>query len=353
MSGRVLITIVTHNSERWLKPSLESLRSQTWPERVIRLWDNASEDRSLDIARGFADLLDSIHGSDRNLGFCAAQNRLIASETTEFVLALNPDVVLEPSFVATLVEALEEDPRAGSATGKLWRWRPGSSPEENPGRTSSPAILDTTGIYFTRNQRHLDRGSGEPDRGQYEARQYVFGASGAAACYRREMLEDAREGDEYFDESFFAYREDADLAWRAQWLGWRCLYVPEARGWHVRRVLPERRSSLPAAINLHSFKNRFLLRVKNMDAGTYARLFLPITARDAAAVGYVLFREWSSLRAFPLLAGTIARAWALRRSLRRRRRVTPREMREWFSDRPVARKAGIIHPRDAKDAEVQ
>ena len=83
------------------------------------------------------------------------------------------------------------------------------------------------------------------------------------------MLDEVKAGSEYFDEAFFAYREDADLAWRAQWMGWRCLYVPEAQGHHVRRVLPERRAELPAEINMHSFKNRFLLRIKNMDAGTY------------------------------------------------------------------------------------
>ena len=60
-----------------------------------------------------------------------------------------------------------------------------------------------------------------------------------AALYRREMLEDTRVAGEYFDEDFFAYREDADLAWRAQLLGWSCLYVPEAIARHGRRVTPE------------------------------------------------------------------------------------------------------------------
>jgi GT2 family glycosyltransferase len=191
-------------------------------------------------------------------------------------------------------------------------------------------------MYLTPNQRHLDRGSGEPDRGQYEARAYVFGASGAAALYRRAMLEEVKDGGEYFDEAFFAFREDADLAWRAQWLGWRCLYVPDACGFHARRVLPERRAALPAEINMHSFKNRFLLRIKNMDAATYACFLLPITARDLGALGYVLAREPSSLRALPLLCKALPRAWQLRKELQRRRRVTPREMRFWFSYQPVS-----------------
>ena len=153
------------------------------------------------------------------------------------------------------------------------------------------------------------------------------------------MLEDVKSGDQYFDEDFFAYREDADLAWRAQWMGWKCLYVPEARGFHVRRVLPERRSILPADINMHSFKNRFLLRAKNMDLGTYARFFVPITIRDLGAVAYVLAREPSSLRAFPLAIRALPHAWAVRKALQRHRKTTAREIRSWFSYRAVSKPA--------------
>ena len=61
------------------------------------------------------------------------------------------------------------------------------------------------------------------------------------------MIDDVSVEGEFFDEPFFAYREDADVAWRAQLLGWDCLYVPAAVAEHVRRVVPERRGSLPAS----------------------------------------------------------------------------------------------------------
>ena len=330
MNPRVLVSIVTYNSGRDLRQCLESLQAQTWRDMVVCLWDNASKDDSIAIAREFGALLERVHESEKNVGFCAAQNRLIAGTPSDYVLVLNPDVTLEHSFVETLVHALENDRRAGSASGKLWR--------QNAGAGENNRILDTTGIFMTPNQRHLDRGSGEPDSNQYETREYVFGPSGAAALYRRAMLDDVRDGQEYFDEVFFAYREDADLAWRAQWLGWRCLYVPEARGFHVRRVLPERRAGLPAEINMHSFKNRFLLRIKNMDAGTYARYLVPVTVRDISAIGYVFLREPRSLRAIPLLFHAFPRAWTQRRRLRRRKRILAAEMRSWFCYQPVSTK---------------
>ncbi len=327
MNARVLVSIVTHNSAEYLEDCLQSLAVQTFRDFITCLWDNASTDRTPEIASRYAEnVLCTSRFSTTNLGFCAAHNRVIAANPSDYVLVLNPDVTLDPCFLEVLVSALDQDTRAGSATGKLWRR---SSPGEK--------LLDTTGIYFTRNQRHFDRGSEEPDCGQYDRREYVFGVSGAAGFYRREMLEEIKAAGQYFDEDFFAYREDADLAWRAQWLGWRCLYVPEATGYHVRVVLPSRRAQLPAEINMHSFKNRFLMRVKNMDWGTYGRFFFPITLRDAAAMIYVLLWEWSSLRALPLFVRALPRARSVRRALRNHRRVAPREIRAWFSNRPVSR----------------
>ncbi len=344
MSPRLLVSIVTSNSARYLRACLLSLQEQTFGDMRTCLWDNASADASLEIAAAFGGFLDGIRTSHQNLGFCAAHNRVIASYDSEYVLVLNPDVVLEPGYAAALVAAIDLDRVAGSATGKLWRWQGDAREGEEAVFVEPPAhekVLDTTGIYFTPAQRHLDRGSGERDRGQYQLREYVFGASGAAALYRRNMLEEVKTGAEYFDEAFFAYREDADLAWRAHWLGWKCLYVPEARGYHVRRVLPERRSQLPADINMHSFKNRFLLRVKNMDAGTYARFLLSITARDVGALAYVLLREQSSLKALPLLLRALPRAWSVRKALQRHRRVSPAEVRSWFSRQPMSKPARL------------
>ena len=330
MSPRLLVSMVTCNSASHLQACLESLQAQSCRDFVVCIWDNASTDKSLEIIGACGAFIHSADFSTTNIGFCAGQNHLISSVESEYVLVLNPDVFLEPKFIEILMHALDQDAGAGAASGKLWRW-------QDERRPAQPRVLDTTGMYFTPSQRHLDRGSGEPDRGQYDTREYVFGASGAAAFYRRKMLEDTKAGKEYFDEAFFAYREDADLAWRAQWMGWRCLYVPEATGFHVRRVLPERRASLPRDINMHSFKNRFLLRAKNMDAASYLRFLLPTSARDLAALAYVLVRERTSLRAIPLLFRALPGAWTVRKALRRHRRVSPGEMRSWFSYRPISR----------------
>src|SRR5207244_1165265 len=122
----------------------------------------------------------------------------------------------------------------------------------------------------------LERGGVEPGLGQFDEPGARLGASGAAALYRPVARRTVAIDGQYFDEDFFAYREDADLAWRCRLLGWNSIYVPAAVAQHRRRVTPERRRELPKEINYHSVKNRFLLRLNNMTGNLYRRDFWPI-----------------------------------------------------------------------------
>ena len=167
--------------------------------------------------------------------------------------------------------------RIGTVCGKLLTMTTHFEIPEKP-------VVDSTGIYFNPMLRHLDRGSQEVDNGHYLQYEYVFGATAAAALYRRAMIDDISLDGEFFDSDFFVYREDADVAWRAQLMGWKCLYAPYARGYHVRKVLPGNRRALPPEINMHSVKNRFLMRIKNISPDLYWRNWFSITARDITVV---------------------------------------------------------------------
>ena len=315
----VSVGLVTWNSADQVERCLCCLRAQTHSPIELLVVDNDSHDGT----RGIVERLTAPHERlwlERNHGYSGAHNLAIARTHGEFYLALNPDVFAEATFIDRLVAGLSGDERAGAASGKLMRTEP-------------PGVIDSTGIYMLPSQRHLDRGADEMDTGQYDRAEYVFGASGAAALYRRAMLNDVRVEDEVFDEAFFAYREDADLAWRAQILGWRCRYVPDAVARHGRLVTPERRRQLPPDLNRYSVRNRFLLRIKNQTASEALRFLLPSLARDLQVIGYVALREWSSLPAFldvvRLLPGTIRK----RRAIMRRRRASSREMQRWFGRR--------------------
>jgi GT2 family glycosyltransferase len=317
----VSVLITTYNSAKFLARCLDSIDSQTCQAIEVIVVDDASSDETRTILQQRTGL--KIFCNDRNTGFAAAQNQAARAAQGSWLLSLNPDVVLSPTFVETLVTTGELHAQIGTVCGKLLRW-------DFDAHEEFTHVIDSTGIYFRRDLRHLDRGAEELDAGQYEKVEYVFGATGAAALYRRAMLDDVSVEGQYFDEQFFAYREDADLAWRAQLMGWHCLYTPKAVAWHVRRVTPERRKQLPHEINWHSVKNRFLMRAKNISWPLYRHCFLHTSFRDAEVIGYCLLIDRK-------LASALANVWKLRRDLKRkrliiqsRRRVSDRQLVRWF-----------------------
>jgi GT2 family glycosyltransferase len=327
-SPAVSVTIVTYNSARYIQQCLHYVLAQTLTDWEVIIVDNASSDETPEILHHFEHQVQIIYNKE-NTGFAGGQNQAIRRANGAWVLTLNPDVRLLPSFLSALVAAGETDRQIGTVCGKLLAMQPDFKIPVTP-------VLDSTGIYFTPGLRHFDRGSRQADQGQYETAEYVFGATGAAALYRREMIEDVALNGGFFDADFFAYREDADVSWRAQLLGWKCLYTPHAVAYHVRSVLPSNRRSLPTVINMHSVKNRFLMRINNITPSLYKRHFWAITSRDLLVIGGCLVREWSSLRAFTIVLRKWGESWRKRQEIMRRRRVDDAYMAAWFAPQPVS-----------------
>ena len=330
-NGYVSVTIVTYNSGRFIKRCLESVLDQKYPFREIIVIDNNSTDGTIDILEPFEGRCQIVY-NEENIGFSAAQNQAIAMSNSEWVLTLNPDVLLLQGFIEALVTAGNIDPKVGTVCGKLLTMTATFDFPEEP-------TVDSTGIYFTPNLRHLDRGSLQVDNGSFRNYEYVFGATAAAALYRRHMINDILVQGEFFDNDFFAYREDADVAWRAQLMGWKCLYAPYAKGYHVRKALPGNRRALPAEINMHSVKNRFLLRIKNITPDLYRRNFLAITARDAVVISACILWEHTSLRAFPFLFKNWRNVLAKRQEIMARKKVDDAYIASWFDFQPVSKPA--------------
>jgi GT2 family glycosyltransferase len=300
--------MVVHNHARTLRATLTSLADQTvLPGRVVVV-DNASSDSSVSVIEDLGTTLPlELHRFSENRGFAAAANEAIRRTSAQWVLALNPDCRLAPEYLASLLAAAGSRERVGAATGLLLRAE---------GESLAPTgRVDSAGVVVTASGRHLDRGAGRGLRARLLQPAWVFGASAAAALYRREAIDDvAYPAGEVFDETFFAYREDADLAWRLQRRSWRCLFWPQARAWHKRGLKPERGRRGTPEINRHSVRNRFLLRWSNAD-WRWLTICLPWwLARDLAVVLACLTVERSSRPA-------LAEAWALRRQQRARGRA--------------------------------
>ncbi len=311
--NKISINLLTYNSRRYLPECLAAVRAQTYPRVEVTTIDNGSADDTVPfLSEMYPDV--RLIVNDENRGYSAAHNQGIGATDGEYVLLLNPDVVLEPEYVARLAAALDRDLAAGSAMGKLYALQ---------SRGAERCVIDSVGVYVCRNRRTLDRGQGEVDQGQYDGLAECFGASGAAPMYRRAMLKDAAVDGEYFDEDFFAYREEVDLAWRAQLLGWSCAFVPSAVAYHDRSYTPEARHIMPRFLRLHMAKNRYLLLLKNDDPKHVLLDWPDILWFEVRLWAYSLLREpylfrslWQALRLAP-------RMLAKRRITMRRRRTAP------------------------------
>jgi GT2 family glycosyltransferase len=299
---KVAVCLVTYDSAPDLPGCLEAIGRLDHRPLEIVLVDNASRDGSLETARSHVPEGIPIEAmaSPENLGFAAGMNAAFARTQAPFVLTLNADARPSPDYVTRLLARADgAGAMIGGITGKLVR---------------PTGDLDACGMRLTASWRHLDRGSGESDRGQFSIPERVFGATGAASLFRREALDDVAVEGEIFDPRFHSFREDAELCFRLRERGWEVLYEPAAVCEHRRFNLPERRSGMPAAVNCHSLKNRYLLRLYHQTGGNLVRTLIPTLARDLGALAYVLLRERSSLAAYSWL-------WRNRRDLLRRRRI--------------------------------
>jgi len=252
--------IVSYNSCSTLPKVLSVALDLLKPlEGKLLLWDNCSSDSTQTIVESFPGVRAQF--SPTNVGFARGNNELLqvaVREGASHILLLNPDAVPKFGAIEKLAARLDASAEAVLGTPKILR----ANSELEP---ILPKVIDACGMIFTSSFRHLDRGAGELDLAQYTLEGFVPGGTGAAlmikASHLSQICYERSDGYlELFDERFFAYREDAELALRVLARGFRTIYVPGSIFYHVRSVTPERRASVSKNINRLSVQNRFLLQ---------------------------------------------------------------------------------------------
>lgn len=331
----ISVNILTYNGQDLIESCLGSVAKQTYKNVEVLVIDNNSQDDTLGKIRNFPI---RIIENKENLGFSAGHNIGIRESRGEYVLCLNQDVVLDKNFIKNAVEAIEVDGKIAVVQGRLYKSK------------MQDTILDTTGLVIFRNRRIISRGQGEKDKGQYK-RGEIFGADGATPLYRRSALEDVKlpifkggapslDCFEYFDEDFFMYKEDVDLAWRMRLYGWKAIYEPTAIAYHLRGA-GEKAVRTPVAIikgrlklskfaKFYSFKNKRLMQIKNELPGLIFCHFYCIIINEMAAWGYVLFFETYTLKVIKSLIKEIPTAWRKRKIIMKRKKIGTKEMKKWF-----------------------
>lgn len=315
----VSVIVVNHNRAQLLTECLGSLQSQDYPRLEILAVDNASSDDSRQAVQSLGDRRIRLVALSENRGFAGGNNAGFRQAGGEYLALLNNDAQADPGWVSALVDALEGSPSSGMAASKIL--------------FQGTRIIDKAGHLIHPDGQNRGRGTGETDQGQFDESEEALFPDGCAALYRRRLIEQTGG----FDEDFFAYADDADLGLRARWLGWGCIYVPNA-------LVHHRHSSTSGRFSPRKIywveRNRHWLAVKNLPlplllisplhtANRWAwNLWAAIRGRGAAGsfrreassvqlARVVLRAAWDGLKGTP-------RMWRKRTQLRRRRQLSNR-----------------------------
>ncbi|PIR92726.1 hypothetical protein COU01_00445 [Candidatus Falkowbacteria bacterium CG10_big_fil_rev_8_21_14_0_10_44_15] len=356
MANKLSISLVVYNGAAYLPYCLDSIFNQKYNQRQIFILDNGSSDNSLaiikEISSGRSNVI-ILPPEPANIGFAAGHNKIIKLCRSEFILLLNQDVILEPDYIAALINFMEANLSVGAAAGKILRWNFKYAAKSRPFReyresdnvnsleyfgkgrdkltsAGKTDIIDTTGLRLFRSGRVADRGAGEQDRGQYDATQEAFGVSGCLPLYRLAALRQVG----CLDEHFFSYQEDVDLAFRLQASGWQAWRVGSAVAYHDRSIGGNETSTLidavanrrrkPSWANYFSYRNHLFILIKDWPAVDFARYGIFICWYELKKFLYILLLEQRSLWAWIEVISQLPRL------LRERKALKPPSVKRWI-----------------------
>jgi GT2 family glycosyltransferase len=230
MGKAVAVIIVTHNSISCLEQCLQSLAVQTEIPVEVVVVDSGSEDTSYLhhlTEKYFFELI-----LKNNIGFSCANNEGVSalSANVDYILFINPDIFLPPSFIQSALTIIEENLQVGIVSGKLLGY--------NLKKRKANGRIDSTGVQRKVYGRWFDRGKGEKDLGQYDSPEEMAALCGALLFCRKSALRSLQAP--VFDPDFFLYKEDIELCLRLRKKGWKLLYNPELTAYHCRGWQGER-----------------------------------------------------------------------------------------------------------------
>jgi GT2 family glycosyltransferase len=297
----LLSVIIPHwNAIRHLPICLDALRAQTYPRLEIIIADNASTDGSQAlVARDYPEV--KIVQLVKNAGFTGACNAGIRAARGEFIALLNNDTEVHLAWAAEVVAAFARHPSAGSVASKMLLF-------------DQRDHFHTAGDFFGMDGWPGNRGAWERDLGQYDEEEYVFSACGGSSVYRRAMLDQTG----LLDDTFFFSMEDIDLAWRAQMMGWKCVYAPRAVVFHHLAA-----SGGGVTASFYDGRNALYVLFKNLPHDLWRQYWRRIAARQVTNA-WAALRAWRGKAARARLRGMAMAFFHLPRLMRQRANVQAR-----------------------------
>lgn len=326
---KVTICLLTWNGQDYLPFQLKSLVDQTFQDWQLLVIDNGSADNSVSVINEYYPPAKVVRQKN-NLGFAKANNLLLKWSNSEYVLFLNQDIILESDYLEKTVAFLDANPNVATVAGKLLYW-------DFP-NLKKTKIVDSLGLKINRQRAVVDISQGEEDV-VVKKNQEVFGLSGALFLARRQALETIKipkglDDFEYFDEDFFSYKEDVDLAWRLRLMAWENWLLISTQAYHHRSVKKnklfdgERRKR--GILNKLSYRNHLATIYKNSFAQNFVKDFFPIIWYEFRKLIYALFFEPKTLLALGEFLKLKKRLKKKKKFIKQHRRAKAEDIYYWF-----------------------
>jgi len=332
---KVAVVIANWNGKALLEDCLNSLKQQTYKKFEIIIIDNGSTDGSVDyLVRNWPKI--KLIVLEKNTGFAYANNlgiqEAFKNPNIKYVITLNNDTKADSFYIEKMVEFADNYPEAGSIQPKVINF-------------FEKDKIDSTGILIYFDCSAINRGQKSIDVASNKTEE-IFGASASAALYNRKALEETKlsEG-EFFDNDYFAYYEDVDLAWRLRLAGFKSFFIPEAKVFHVHSATGKMYSPFKA---FHIHRNQYFNIIKNLPFGMMwkALFFMPI--RYLLLLSSVLMKKGPSsklnentkgkgdgiflivLKSWKEVAVNLPKMIKKRRQIQKTREVNNAEIKNWF-----------------------
>ena len=294
--SKVSINIVTYNAKKYLPFCLSSILNQSYKNFEVVIVDNNSQDGTQEYIKINYPNIKLIENKE-NMGFAHAHNQAISINDSEYVLVTNQDIFLENDFLEILVNFADNNKEYGSFGGRLKKMK---FNENNAFEKLN--FLDSLYLKHTLGYRFINFGEGIEDSNSFNENKDVFGISGALVMYTRTALENIKYGEsEYFDNDFFMYKEDIDLAWRLYNKGYKAVYLANAIAYHERgfsggdngvKDTIKRKSKDKELLAKISYRNHFYILVKNLFWADFILKFVFIFYEEIKKViYYLIFRR--------------------------------------------------------------
>ncbi|SHJ17587.1 glycosyltransferase family 2 protein [Parasporobacterium paucivorans] len=211
---KVTVIIPNYNGLKFLKPCMESLVKQNYPDYEILIMDNASTDGSIEYIREKFPRVNLVC-LDKNYGFTGAVNKGIELTESPYFILLNNDTEVEPDFVGELVKAIEKSDKIFSCNSKMINFY-------------DREVMDDAGDLYAIVGWAFQKGTGQSIY-KYNKDKSIFSACGGASIYRKKVIDEIGA----LDPAHFAYLEDVDLGYRAKIYGYRNMYCSKSIVYHV------------------------------------------------------------------------------------------------------------------------